>query len=353
MAQPNFRGWSRKSAILFEDSVWHGHCEENPAEQKALAMIVEAQIAPSAAAHSDVLTALHTASTKTGADFDYLLATAMRESNLDVEAKSKASSATGLFQFVEQTWLGLVKRFGDHHGLSNYADAIRETDDGHYTVAGRDTRSAILALRKDPALSSLMAGEAANETKQSLEGVLGREVCSGELYAAHFLGAGGARHLIELKDTAPGCAADVAFPQAAKANRSAFYNADGTPKRVDELYAWVVDLPEVPDAVPGATPVPTAIIANDIHAARAPLPEGRWPSATSDRDVSQLRFAGQPGRDLLQTPLVRFSMGRAILADPTKQNAMLPQSPLLLSPAIVEILASLAPGDTLSGKRSV
>ena len=65
------------------------------------------------AGRTDVLAALRTASRKTGLDFDYLLNTAMRESGLNVQAKSKTSSASGLFQFVEQTWLGLVK----HHGV--------------------------------------------------------------------------------------------------------------------------------------------------------------------------------------------------------------------------------------------
>src|SRR5580765_5236075 len=213
-------------------------------------MTVDASIAPFAAGHSDVLAALHSASAKTGTDFGYLLATAMRESNLDTQAKSKASSATGLFQFVDQTWLSLVKRYGERHGLSDYAAAIRKTDAGGYSVASHATKSAILALRKDPELSALMAGEAAKETRQSLECSLGRDVCGGELYAAHFLGEGGARRLIALNEKNPDAAADVAFPLAARSNRSAFYHSDGTAKTVGELYDWIVDLPAPPDAAP-------------------------------------------------------------------------------------------------------
>src|SRR6185295_12590289 len=176
---------------------------EAPREAESPRMTVDAQIAPLVPTRIDVLAALHTASAKTGADFDYLLATAMRESKLDAQAQSKASSAAGLFQFVEQTWLGLVKRYGERHGLSNYANAIRETDTGRYSVASHTTKSAILALRKDPELSALMAGEAANETKQSLQCSLGRDICGGELYAAHFLGEGGARRLIALNEKNP------------------------------------------------------------------------------------------------------------------------------------------------------
>ncbi len=41
------------------------------------------------------------------------------------------------------------------------------------------------------------------QTKAHLQSRLGRDVCSGELYAAHFLGAGGACKLIEMKDAQP------------------------------------------------------------------------------------------------------------------------------------------------------
>ena len=173
----------------------------------------------------------------------YLLATAQRESSLDSHAKSKSSSASGLFQFIDQTWLGLVKRFGVRHGLGVYAGAIRETGKGRFDVSSPDAKAAILALRQNPALSALMAGEAANETRQNLECALGRGVCSGELYAAHFLGPNGARQLIQLNDADPNGRADTAFPQAAQANRSVFYRADGTPKTVGEVYAWAVALP--------------------------------------------------------------------------------------------------------------
>src|SRR5579862_2906189 len=95
-----------------------------------------------ASSHSDVMAALHAASSKTGLDFDYLLHTAMRESSLNSQAKSKASSASGLFQFVEQTWLGLVKQFGDRYGLGSYAKSIQQGADGKYAVTSPQAKSA-------------------------------------------------------------------------------------------------------------------------------------------------------------------------------------------------------------------
>lgn len=76
-------------------------------------MIAETAATPREGGKTEILAALRTASAKTGSDFDYLLATAKRESSLDSSAKTKSSSATGLFQFIDQTWLGLVKRYGE------------------------------------------------------------------------------------------------------------------------------------------------------------------------------------------------------------------------------------------------
>jgi hypothetical protein len=305
-------------------------------------MITDIQSA-TAPGHSDVLAALRAASSKTGLDFDYLLHTAMRESSLNTDAKSKTSSASGLFQFIDQTWLGLIKRYGERYGLSSYANSIQQSADGHYAVESAGTKSAILALRQDPELSAVMAGEAAKQTKQTLECALGREVCGGELYAAHVFGASGARHLIELKERNPDGRADMAFPQAAKANRSVFYNADGTAKSVSELYDWAVG------GAPAQSPMQSAV----SSVAPAPRPA---PAAIASADARDLLSAFEPSRPEsaastlnggnILTPSHRNVgatawLGNAILSPPAPQT--LPKSPVLLSPGIVEILATLSP----------
>src|SRR5271154_7123405 len=88
------------------------------------------------------------------------------------QAKSSASSASGLFQFVEQTWFGLVKQFGAKHGLGSFANAITQNADGHFETDNASYRHAILALRNAPSVSALMAGEYANSTRSSLESAL-------------------------------------------------------------------------------------------------------------------------------------------------------------------------------------
>ena len=289
-----------------------------------------------------VLAALRSASAKTGLDFDFLLNTAMRESSLNSQAKSKGSSASGLFQFIDQTWLGLVKQFGNRYGLGSYAGAIQQNGAGQYTVASAETKSAILALRQDPEVSALMAGESAKQTKQSLECALGRAVCGGELYAAHFLGPSGARRLIQLSETDPGARADVAFPQAAKGNKAAFYRADGTAKTVGELYAWVVDRPAVPTAMPSLkdlAPKPQMIAVND------PAPEMKNVLApVTTPDTTEQANTAEPNGSGEQQPLFgnlnRWMAGRA---PRTVELRPLPQPPMLLSAGVMEVLASLSP----------
>jgi hypothetical protein len=188
----------------------------------------------------------------TGSDFHYLLGTAMRESSLRPGAQSSTSSAAGLFQFIDQTWLGLVKIHGAQYGLGAYADAIQKGGDGRYhATAGM--RDAILALRKNPEASALMAGEYAKTTQNQLRTALGREVCGGELYAAHFLGPDAACRLIRLNQANPDTSAAACFPQAADANRGVFFHANGTAKSVREVYDWAMRQPGAEGTVRVAT----------------------------------------------------------------------------------------------------
>ena len=182
-----------------------------------------------------VTDALAQASRATGVDFGYLLNTAKRESSLNPDAKSKTSSATGLFQFVEQTWLRTLKAHGAEHGLGAEAAAIDETPTGKLTVADPAQRQAILALRKDPQASALMAAEMTRDSKDQLEKALGRNVNDGELYLAHFFGAGGAAKFLSQADAAPQHPAADCFPDAAASNPSIFFNADGSSRSLSEV----------------------------------------------------------------------------------------------------------------------
>ena len=198
--------------------------------------------AASGAERISVVAALKSAAAATGSDFHYLLGTAMRESSLRPDAHSSASSATGLFQFIDQTWLGLVKEHGAQYGLGSYAAEITRDADGRWHAPASD-RHEILALRKDPEICAIMAGEYAKTTQGQMKASLGRDVCGGELYAAHFLGPDAACRLIRLVGSDPTADAAAQFPAAANSNKTVFYHADGSPKTVRQVYDWAMRQP--------------------------------------------------------------------------------------------------------------
>src|SRR5215217_4165390 len=78
--------------------------------------------------------AIKQAASSTGASFEYLLATAKMESNFNPKASASTSSARGLFQFIDQTWLGTVKEAGAQLGYGKYASAISKSSSGGYYV---------------------------------------------------------------------------------------------------------------------------------------------------------------------------------------------------------------------------
>ncbi|WP_374576222.1 transglycosylase SLT domain-containing protein [Phenylobacterium sp.] len=180
--------------------------------------------------------AIQRASSATGVDFGFLMRTAARESGYNPKAKAGSSSAAGLFQFVEQTWLSTLKQHGAKYGYARYADLIQKGPDGRYSVPAGAARKAVMDLRFDPHAASLMAGELAADHASYLRGRTGRSPTAGELYAAHFLGPQGSARLIEAMRSRPGAAAAGLFPDAAAANRNIFYPG-GRAATVAEVYA--------------------------------------------------------------------------------------------------------------------
>ena len=198
---------------------------------------------------AQVTDAIASASRNSGVSFHYLLATARRESGLKTTAKSTTSSASGLYQFVQQTWLSTLKSHGADLGLSNYADAITRDEKGRCTVCDPDMKAEILALRQDPTVSAQMAAALAGDNAKSLETQLFRKPTEGELYAAHVLGAHGAARLISGASATPGLAAETLFPEAAAANRGLFYDAKtGEAVSLSTLYARLTGQDTTPAA---------------------------------------------------------------------------------------------------------
>ncbi|WP_165324566.1 hypothetical protein [Rhizorhabdus phycosphaerae] len=180
--------------------------------------------------------AIGRAAQRVGVDFTYLLNQAKSESGLNPQAKAQSSSAGGLFQFIDQSWLGAVKTYGAKHGLGWAAEAIRRRSDGSWTVDA-DIRQQVMGLRNDPDASSLMAAEFASDNAQGLENALGRQPRSADLYFAHFLGLEGATRFLKAADAQPGTSAAALFPREARANHSIFYDGGGQARSLSEVYA--------------------------------------------------------------------------------------------------------------------
>jgi len=220
--------------------------------------------------------AFQTASTTTGASFDYLVKTAVRESNLDPQAKAKTSTAAGTFQFIESTWLETLKQSGARFGLEKFADQIERSSNGRYSVADPAARREILDLRHDPEVSALMAGALTQKNAKTLENFLGRAPSDGELYIAHFLGASGAKRLIGLAESRPDANAASYFKAQAKANKPIFFDSAGQARSADAVYKNLVNRHDgtrlIGTALASVEPKPKPVVpTNTVTLAATPL----------------------------------------------------------------------------------
>ena len=170
----------------------------------------------------------------------FLLAVARAESGLSIYARARASSAAGLFQFVDQTWLRTLRRYGPGLGLAADAEAIRVGADGMARVADPVRREEILALRYDPEVAARLAGALTRENAGTLRVALGRWPTAAELYAAHLLGPDQALVLLSAAQAAPAYPAPALFPAEAAANHSLFY-AGSAPRSVRALVGLIAD----------------------------------------------------------------------------------------------------------------
>jgi hypothetical protein len=254
--------------------------------------------------------AIRQAAATTGTSFEYLLTTAQIESRLNPAAQAPTSSAGGLYQFIDQTWLATVKNAGPSFGLGRYAQAIVQGPDGRFDVPDPAARSAIMTLRNNPQVSAVMAGAFTRNNASQLAASLGRKPSEAELYVAHFLGAEGAAKLISAAGSHPRADAAAMFPQAAASNRAIFYDASGQPRsaaqvlsrltgRFDVARALTVSPPVGQEATPDTAGVTQAYAAASATAA-SPVPDNRplFESIFTDR----VGVAVSPGVSSLWAP---------------------------------------------------
>jgi hypothetical protein len=275
----------------------------------------------------------------TGTSFEYLLTTAKMESDFNPTAGASTSSAHGLYQFIEQTWLGTVKEAGSQLGYGQYADAITKSASGNYSVSDPSARKAIMKLRDDPVAASAMAGVLTQSNSFQLTGKIGRRPTDSELYMAHFMGVGGAAKLISSAEDSPNASAARIFPNAAAANRSIFFDrTTGRSRSVSEVYsvlsaryagaansqatrsamAAVGDVPSnvaLASAAPATAPINNAAYLSTFPDVRANAPVTMASNTTNSSPPSDPMFrslfqaSGEPAQPV--SPTVRALWGNS------------------------------------------
>ncbi|WP_445948489.1 transglycosylase SLT domain-containing protein [Sphingorhabdus sp.] len=190
---------------------------------------------PVTATQQRVTSAIANASARTGVGFDYLMVQAQLESGMQPDAHAQTSSAAGLYQFTNQTWLATLKRHGPSHGLDWASGAITQNRNGAFAVADPNMRSQIMGLRTHPETAAVMAAELALDNGDYLQSRTNGNLEGVDLYLAHFLGAKGAGDFLAAMQVDPNQAAAPLFPSAAAANRSVFYRSDGAQRSLSEI----------------------------------------------------------------------------------------------------------------------
>lgn len=168
---------------------------------------------------TQIVEAIRQASRKTGTDYAYLLAMAQMESGLDPKAQSRTSSARGLFQFLNSTWLAAWDMHS--HQLELDQDDLQ--------------RSELLERRDNPFLAAQLAGALAQDSAKQLKVMLGRDASYAELYLTHFLGNAGASRFISQLNNDPTAPAAHHFEAAARANRPIFHFDSGRLKSFEDV----------------------------------------------------------------------------------------------------------------------
>jgi hypothetical protein len=235
--------------------------------------------------------AIRRAAQSTGANFDYLLTTAKVESNLDPNSTISTSTATGLFQFLDQTWLGVMKTAGRAFGFGQYADAISQTSSGRYVVEDAALRDEMMKLRKDPAANAVMGGVITQQNAAVLATRIGRKPTEGELYVAHFFGPHAAARVIQLAASEPNSDAVALFPEAARANRSVFYDRQGNARTIAGVRDELVRRYQVAKVQAAPATAPTAVAA---QSPTGPVSAGPTRQVADTAGVTQAFAAAQP-----------------------------------------------------------
>jgi Transglycosylase SLT domain len=195
---------------------------------------------------SEVMQSLRDAASKTGVDYEFLVAQASVESGFQGGAQARRSSAAGLFQFTGATWLRMMHDHGAKYGYADLARHLKPSANGGVTATDKETETRILDLRRDDRLSALFAGEYAKTNGTRLEAVTGHKATAAELHLAHLLGPNGAIRFLKAHEDNEKQAAAKVVPAAARQNPGLFYARGRTAKSVAAVYQKIQERLDVP-----------------------------------------------------------------------------------------------------------
>jgi hypothetical protein len=190
---------------------------------------------------ADVLQSIRSASASTGVDFKFLLAQASLESGFQSDVRARRSSAAGLFQFTNQTWLEMMRDHGQKYGQGALASRIATQANGKLGVEDKATEKQILDLRKNVELSAHMAAELTKTNAAHLEKALGRKPSAADLHLSLLLGATGAVRFLKAHRSDAATSAAALVPAAARQNPTIFYDSGHTPKTVAAVYQGIAE----------------------------------------------------------------------------------------------------------------
>jgi hypothetical protein len=142
---------------------------------------------------------------------NFLDKTRVVESSNNPNAQSTTSSAGGLYQFIDKTWLNTVQK--------NRPDLFNAY-----------TEKQILDMKYDPILSTEMARDLAIDNAMALK-ANGLPVTEQNLYLEHFLGSGAAIKALKSDPETP--ITDIVSPDASRVNKIL-----GADKTVNDVLNW-------------------------------------------------------------------------------------------------------------------
>lgn len=192
-------------------------------------------------ADTGAIAAIHAAAKTSGLEFGYLMELAQAESGFDTGIKASTSSATGLYQFINQTWLVSIEKFGTAYGLG-WARTMNGTYRDHHGrtmayISNPVIENQVLDLRTHQPLSAHISHEFQSENKGKLSCFVRGTLDRTSLYTAHFLGAHDSVVFLNTRATSPSRAAAAVFPDAARANPGVYKTA-GRDRSLEEVFSF-------------------------------------------------------------------------------------------------------------------